>query len=142
MISLFKKVQKNANDNHVILTKIAALLIYTAKIDEDYTKKESEIIKKTIIELGADKSNIDQLISDATIIEKNSNQILDFTREVKNLPEKDKIKIIESLWKIIYTNDNADIYETSLMRKLAGLIYVDAKIMGALKEKAKKEFIK
>ena len=142
MISLFKKVQKNANDNHVILTKIAALLIYTAKIDEDYTKKESEIIKKTIIELGADKSNIDQLISDATIIEKNSNQILDFTREVKNLPEKDKIKIIESLWKIIYTNDNADIYETSLMRKLAGLIYLDAKIMGALKEKAKKEFIK
>jgi uncharacterized tellurite resistance protein B-like protein len=142
MISLFKKVKKNANDNHVILTKIAALLIYTAKIDEDYTKKESEIIKKTIIELGADKSNIDQLISDATIIEKNSNQILDFTREVKNLPEKDKIKIIESLWKIIYTNDNADIYETSLMRKLAGLIYVDAKIMGALKEKAKKEFIK
>ena len=87
--------------------------------------------------MGADKSNIDQLISDATIIEKNSNQILDFTREVKNLPEKDKIKIIESLWKIIYTNDNADMYESNLMRRLAGLLYMEPKTMGDIKEKIK-----
>ena len=81
-------------------------------------------------------------MSDAIIIEENSNQILDFTREVKNAPESDKIKIIESLWKIIYSNDNADMYETNLMRRLAGLLYIDAKTMGDLKEKVKKELAK
>ena len=109
------------------------------KIIED---KEKEIIKKTLIELGAASSNIDRLISDAATIEENSNQILDFTREVKNAPESDKIRIIESLWKIIYSDDNADMYETNLMRRLAGLLYIDAKIMGDLKEKVKRELKK
>ena len=77
--------------------------------------------------------------SDALVIEENSNQILNFTRDVKNAPESDKIRIIESLWKIIYSDDNADIYETNLMRRLAGLLYIDAKTMGDLKEKVKKE---
>ena len=103
---------------------------------------EKEIIKKTLIELGAQSSNIDSLISEATIIEESSNQILDFTREIKNAPESDKIKIIESLWKIIYSNDNADMYETNLMRRLAGLLYIDPKTMGELKEKAKQELKK
>ena len=71
-------------------------------------------------------------------IEESSNQILDFTREVKGLPEKDKIKIIEALWFIIYSNKDADIYETNLMRRLAGLLYIDNKTMGDIKEKIKK----
>ena len=113
-----------------------------AKIDENYEDKEKEIIKKTLIELGASSSNINKLMSDASIIEENSNQILNFTREVKDALETDKIRIIEALWKIIYSDDNADMYETNLMRRLAGLLYIDAKIMGDLKEKIKQELKK
>jgi len=104
--------------------------------------KEKDIIKKTLIELGAASAKVDKLISDASIIEENSNQILNFTREVKNAPESDKIRIIESLWKIIYSDNNADMYETNLMRRLAGLLYIDAKIMGDLKKKIKQELKK
>ncbi|MDC1378269.1 TerB family tellurite resistance protein [Pelagibacteraceae bacterium] len=129
-------------NNDKSYSNIAALLIHVAKIDENYEDKEKEIIRKTLIELGATISNIDKLIADASVIEENSNQILSFTREVKNAPESDKIRIVESLWKIIYSDDNADMYETNLMRRLAGLLYIDAKTMGDLKEKVKKELSK
>ena len=142
MISFFKNKEKDKVNDDKSYSNIAALLIHVAKIDENYEDKEKEIIKKTLIELGASSSNIDKLISDASVIEENSNQILNFTREVKNAPESDKIRIIESLWKIIYSDDNADIYETNLMRRLAGLLYIDAKTMGDLKEKVKKELKK
>ena len=142
MISFFKNKGKNNVGDDKSYSNIAALLIHTAKIDEAYDEKEKDIIKKTLIELGAERSNIDKLISDATIIEENSNQILDFTREVKNAPESDKIRIVESLWRIIYSDDSADMYETNLMRRLAGLLYIDAKIMGDLKEKIKQELKK
>ena len=139
MISFFKNKGKDIVNDDKSYSNIAALLIHVAKIDEKYEDKEKEIIKKTLIKLGAASSNIDKLISDASVIEENSNQILNFTREVKNAPESDKIRIIESLWKIIYSDDNADMYETNLMRRLAGLLYIDAKTMGDLKEKIKKE---
>ena len=144
MISFFKnkEKEKDAVNNDKSYSNIAALLIHVAKIDENYEDKEKEIIRKTLIELGATISNIDKLIADASVIEKNSNQILGFTREVKNAPESVKIRIVESLWKIIYSDDNADMYETNLMRRLAGLLYIDAKTMGDLKEKVKKELSK
>ena len=144
MISFFKnkEKEKDAVNNDKSYSNIAALLIHVAKIDENYEDKEKEIIRKTLIELGATISNIDKLVADASVIEENSNQILSFTREVKNAPESDKIRIIESLWRIIYSDDNADIYETNLMRRLAGLLYIDAKTMGDLKEKVKKELSK
>ena len=142
MISFFKNKKKNETNDNYSYSKIAALLIHTAKIDEAYDEKEKDIIKKTLIELGAEKSGIDKLISNAAIIEENSNQILDFTKEVKNAPESDKIRIIESLWRIIYSDDSADMYETNLMRRLAGLLYIDAKTMGDLKEKIKQELKK
>ena len=144
MISFFKNKEKEKNtvNNDKSYSNIAALLIHVAKIDENYEDKEKEIIRKTLIELGATISNIDNLIADASVIEENSNQILSFTREVKNAPESDKIRIVESLWKIIYSDDNADMYETNLMRRLAGLLYIDAKTMGDLKEKVKKELSK
>jgi uncharacterized tellurite resistance protein B-like protein len=144
MISFFKNKEKEKNtvNNDKSYSNIAALLIHVAKIDENYENKEKEIIRKTLIELGATISNIDKLIADASVIEENSNQILSFTREVKNAPESDKIRIIESLWKIIYSDDNADMYETNLMRRLAGLLYIDAKTMGDLKEKVKRELKK
>ena len=142
MISFFKKKEKENLNDDKSFHNIAALLIHAAKIDENYEEKEKEIIKKTLIELGAKTSNIDDLLSDAEINEENSNQILDFTREVKNTQLSDKIRIVESLWKIIYSNNNADMYETNLMRRLAGLLYIDAKIMGDLKEKVKRELKK
>ena len=140
MINFFKnkKNEKDIVNDDKSYSNIAALLIHAAKIDENYEDKEKEIIKKTLIELGAVSTNIDKLMLDASAIEENSNQILDFTREVKNAPETDKIKIIESLWKIIYSDDSADMYETNLMRRLSGLLYIDAKVMGDLKEKSKK----
>ena len=139
MVSFFKNKKKNEMNDNYSYSKVAALLMHAAKIDEAYDKKEEDIIKKTLIELGAKNSDIDKLISEAATIEENSNQILDFTREVKNMPESHKIKIIESLWRIIYSDDSADMYETNLMRRLAGLLYIDAKTMGDLKEKVKKE---
>ena len=142
MINFFKNKEKGIMNDDKSYSNIAALLIHVAKIDENYENKEKEIIKKTLIELGAKSSNIDKLILDASIIEENSNQILDFTREVKNAPESDKIKIIESLWRIIYSDDSADMYETNLMRRLAGLLYIDEKTMGDLKEKIKQKLKK
>ena len=121
------------------LTKVAALLIHAAKIDEDYSSDEQEIIKKTLLEIGASNENIDKIINNADEIEKNSNQILDFTKEVKSMNNENKVLIVETLWRIIYSNKKADIYETSLMRRLAGLLYIDNKIMGDIKDKIKRE---
>ena len=142
MISFFQNKDKDKINDDKSYSNIAALLIHVAKVDENYEDKEKEIIKKTLIELGAASSNIDKLISDASVIEENSNQILNFTKEVKNAPESDKIRIIESLWRIIYSDDNADMYETSLMRRLSGLLYINSKTMGDLKEKIKQELKK
>ena len=133
---MFFKKKEIKNNN--FLTKVCALLIHAAKIDENYTDKEEEIIKRTLNELGIENENVSKTIEEAKIIEENSNQILDFTREVKNLPNKDKIVIVESLWSIIYSNKEADIYETNLMRRLAGLLYIDNKTMGDIKERVKK----
>jgi uncharacterized tellurite resistance protein B-like protein len=129
----FKKKENETESN--FLVKICALLIHTAKIDENYTNSEEEIIKKTLLELGSAENELNKIIKEAKIIEENSNQILEFTREVKNLAEEDKIKIIEALWSIIYSNQDADIYETNLMRRLAGLLYIDSKTMGDIKNK-------
>jgi len=130
----FKESDKNNN-----FIKIAALLIHAAKIDENFSKKEEEIINQALLKLGADKQNIENIINEGKKIEENANQILDFTKEVKMMNEEKKREIIESLWRIIYSNKEADMYETNLMRRLAGLMYIDNKIMGDIKEKIKKE---
>jgi len=131
--------EKTVNDDE-ILSKTASLLIHAAKIDEKYTDVEKKIIKQTLLELGANQSKIDQLILTAENNEQKSNQILDFTKEIKNTDDKFKIKIIESLWGIIYSNKDADMYETNLMRRLSGLLYLDNKVVGDIKEKMKKKF--
>ena len=142
MINLFKNKKEDKTKNSDFLSRVASLLIHAAKIDEAYSDDEKEIIKKTLIKLGAENSNIDQIMSKATTDEHNSNQILDFTREIKNTSEISKIKIIESLWKIIYSNEKADIYEANLMRRLTGLLYLDKKIVGDIKEQIKKDLTK
>ena len=139
---MFFSKRKEPSESNLYLIKIAALLIHTAKIDEKYTTKEEEIIKKTLLGLGADKPELENIIVKAKLNEENSNQILDFTREIKNLKEADKIKIIKSLWKIIYSDSDADIYETNLMRRLSGLLYIDSKTMGDIKEQISKENFK
>ena len=125
------------NDKNLI--NIAALLIHAAKIDLDYSIKEENIIEQTMLKIGAKKENVKEIIQNGKDVENNSNQILEFTKEVKNMSNENKIKIIESLWRIIYSNNEADIYETNLMRRLAGLLYIDSKLMGDIKEKIKQE---
>ncbi len=115
----------------------AALLIHAAKIDENYTEKEILIIKKTLIDLGVDEDKIDKVYNEAVEIEKNSNQILEFTREIKNSNEEFKIKITETLWNIIYSDGSSDIYESNFMRRLTGLLYLDKKVVGDIKERVK-----
>ena len=127
---------KNKNKNFI---KIASLLIHAAKIDENFSKEEEVIISKALLKIGADQDNLENILKEGKEIEENSNQILDFTREVKNMDDKKKIEIIETLWRIIYSNKEADMFETNLMRRLAGLLYIDNKIMGDIKEKIKKE---
>jgi len=141
MLNFFKK--KNKNPEKIdILSKTASLLIHAAKIDQNYTNKEKLIIERTLVELGADKEKINQLMQNAEKNEKDSNQILDFTKEIKHTDQNFKIKIIESLWKIIYSDSASDMYETNLMRRLSGLLYLDNKLVGDIKEKIKNDFYK
>ena len=137
MFNLFKKNQ-NKDEENLSLIAVTSLLIHSAKIDENYTEKEKKIILQALIEMGADKDELNEIIIEAEKKEKDSNQILDFTREVKNISEDEKKVIIEALWKIIYSDENADMYETNLMRRLSGLLYLDSKVVGDLKEKVKK----
>ena len=133
----FKKKIEKQNNNQLI--KIAALMKHERKIDENFSKQEEIIIKQALLKMGANKENIQEIIEQSKIIEENANQILDFTKEVKVMDDEKKIEIIETLWRIIYSNKDADIYETNLMRRLAGLMYIDNKIMGSIQEKIKKE---
>ena len=138
MFSLFKKEKENKNDqSHLSLISVAALLIHSAKIDENFTEKEKNIIKKALIEMGAGQEDLDKILKDAELKEKDSHQILEFTKEVKNKNIDEKKIVIEALWNIIYSDENADIYETNLMRRLSGLLYLDPKIVGDIKEKIK-----
>jgi len=131
-----KNKGNNSSDD---LIKITALLIHAARIDENYSSEEREIIKKTLKEIGVQKENLENIVKKAENIESNSVQILDYTKEVKNMNDDKKIKIIETLWRIIFSNNKADIYETNLMRRLEGLLYIDSSIMGNIKDKIKKE---
>ena len=123
------------------LIKVSALLVHAAKIDQNYSFQEQKIIKQTLIEFGADDDNLEEILKNGEKIENDSVQILDFTREIKNMNQENKVKIIETLWRIIYSNKDADIYETNLMRRLGGLLYIDSKLMGDIKKKIKKEIL-
>ena len=141
MFNFFKKKTKEP-EKIDIFSKTASLLIHAAKIDQNYTNKEKLIIERTLIELGVDKEKINQLMQNAEENEKNSNQILNFTKDIKYTDQNFKIKIIESLWKIIYSDNTSDMYEANLMRRLSGLLYLDNKLVGDIKERIKKKFYK
>ena len=131
MFDIFKKKENRVD----IFIKITCLLVHAAKIDEIYTDKERDIIKKTILNLGIEKNEIEKILMKAEDIEANSNQLLEFTKDIKQLNQEEKVKIVESLWKIIYSDDKSDIYEANLMRRLTGLLYLDNKVVGNIKEK-------
>ena len=138
MFNLFTKEKEAENDDsHLSLISIAALLIHSAKIDQNFTEKEKNIIKNALIEMGAAEDTLDEIIKEAETREKDANQILEFTKEVKNKSFEEKKIVIEALWTIIYSDDNADIYEANLMRRLSGLLYLDHKVVGDIKEKVK-----
>ena len=137
MFDFFKKKKEEnfKNDNKLIMS--AALLIHAAKIDQDFTEKEKLIIKKTLVNLGAKEEELEKIYLEAEKIEQDSNQILDFTREIKNSDDDFKIKITESLWNIIYSDGSSDMYEDNFMRRLTGLLYLDKKIVGDIKERTR-----
>jgi uncharacterized tellurite resistance protein B-like protein len=142
MFNFLKKKESSKLQPIDIISKTASLLIHAAKIDENYTNNEKIIIEKTLVELGANKEKLNELMKRAEENEKNSNQILDFTKDIKSTDQNFKIKLIESLWKIIYSDKASDIYESNLMRRLSGLLYLDNKMVGDIKEKIKKNLNK
>ena len=142
MFNFLKKKESNKLQQIDIISKTASLLIHAAKIDENYTNNEKIIIEKTLVELGANKEELNKLMKRAEENEENSNQILDFTKDIKSTDQNFKIKLIESLWKIIYSDKTSDIYESNLMRRLSGLLYLDNKMVGDIKEKVKKNLNK
>jgi uncharacterized tellurite resistance protein B-like protein len=134
--NIFKKKQEKEDKKSILIT---ALLIHAAKIDDNYTIKEKEIIKKALIDLKLIEPNeFDRLLNKAEIKEQDSNQIIEFTKEIKKTPMEFRLKIIEILWKIIYSDDVVDNYESNLIRRICGLIYVSDKDSGEIKLKAKK----
>ena len=141
MFNIFKKKETEKESEHPSIIAIASLLIHSARIDENYTEKEKRIIKDAIVEMGAEAEEIDKIMQNAEEKEKDSNQILDFTREIKSINEEDKKIIIEALWDIIYSDEDADMYETNLMRRLSGLLYLNPKVVGDIKEKVRQKKI-
>ena len=136
MFNFFKK-EKDSEKKSFSIVALASLLIHAARIDENYSEKEKEIIKQTLLKLGANHININDIITKAEATEKNSNQILEFTKEAKNLEQKDKLILVEALWSIIYSDEDVDMYESNLMRRLSGLLYLDKRVVGDIKEKIK-----
>ena len=142
MFNFLKKKESSKLQPINIISKTASLLIHAAKIDENYTNNEKIIIEKTLVELGANKEKLNEIMKRAEENEENSNQIIDFTKDIKSTDQNFKIKLIESLWKIIYSDKASDIYESNLMRRLSGLLYLDNKMVGDIKEKIKKNLNK
>tara|TARA_B100000212_G_scaffold206180_1_gene155556 strand:- start:302 stop:721 length:420 start_codon:yes stop_codon:yes gene_type:complete len=130
ILKFFNK--ENSLDNDTDLLNVACLMIHAAKIDENYTDKEKKIIKETLTKLS-NNEDLDKLISEAETKESDSNHIQDFTKNIKAMDKNDKIEIIKNIWSIILSDGTSDMYEENLMRRLAGLLYVDAKTMGDIK---------
>ena len=131
MLKFFNKEEQSNSDNDLI--NVACLMIHAAKIDENYTDKEKTIIKNTLKKLDSNNEDIDKLILEAEKKESDSNHIQDFTKNIKVMDKKNKIEIIKNIWSIVLSDGNSDIYEENLMRRLAGLLYIDSKTMGDIK---------
>ena len=128
-----KKNEENINNKNILIT---ALLIHAAKIDDNYTDVEKEIIKKALISLNAITSNeAAELLKKAEKAEQESNQIVGFTKEIKKNSMEFRLKVIEILWKIVYSDGSSDSYESNLIRRVCGLLYVSDKDNGIIRLK-------
>ena len=132
MILRFFNNNKQTDDNSELIN-IACLLIHAARIDENYTQNEKNIIKNTLSKLSSNNESIDKLLDEAEKKESDSNHIQDFTKNVKNMNKENKIEIIKTIWSIILSDGNSDMYEENLMRRLAGLLYIDDRTIGEIK---------
>ena len=137
IINFLDKIKKNnPKDSNENLKKMLALLIHAAKIDENYSDKEKELIINFAEMSSKEKLNREQILSiikSAEEYEKNSNQILEYTQEVKKLDLDSKKLVLRFLWKIILSDDKSDIYENTLMRRICGLLYLPDKLSGEIK---------
>ena len=140
MFNFFKKESDISLEKEESFIEIACLLIHASKIDQNYTEKEKEIVKKTLLNLDTSPNEIEKIIKEAEKIESDSNQILDFTKNLKNIDEEMKLIVVESLWEIIYSDNESDMYEANLMRRLTGLLYLDPKKVGEIKERVNLKF--
>ena len=130
---LKKKKEKDSDKKNI---SIIALLVHAAKIDENYTGAEKEIIKKVIVQLnGVELSESEKLLKIAEKVEENSNQIVEFTKEIKKYSMEFRLKIIEVIWKIVYSDGTSDDYESNLIRRICGLLYISGKDNGIIKTK-------
>ena len=131
---IFNKNKKKDSDNKNIL--VAALLIHAAKIDENYTDAEKRIIKQALMKLNNISSDQTmKLIKLAEKKEEESNQIVEFTKEIKKYSMEFRLKIIEVIWKIVYSDGTSDDYESNLIRRICGLLYISGKDNGIIKTK-------
>ena len=135
MFDFLKDKTADKSKRELSLIEVACLLIHASKIDQNYTEKEKEIVKKTLLNLDTNPNEIEKIVKEAEKIESDSNQILDFTQNLKNVDEEMKLIIVESLWEIIYSDNKSDMYEANLMRRLTGLLYLDPKKVGEIKER-------
>ena len=136
IFSLLNKSKKNIEKENIDLIKMIALLIHAAKIDENYSKQERKLIYKFVeicLENKDNQKEIDKIINKAEEYEKKSNQILEFTQEVKKMDLKTKRLVLEFLWKIILSDEKSDVYESNLMRRICGLLYLPDKLSGEIK---------
>ena len=130
-----KKSEKAQSENEDLI-KILALLVHAAKIDENYSEKEKKLIigfAEMSSNKKLDNEQINSLIDQAEQYEKNSNQILEFTQEVKKMDFNTKRRVLEFLWKIILSDNKSDVYESNLMRRICGLLYLPDKLSGEIK---------
>ena len=131
ILKFFNKDEKKNNDSNLI--DVACLMIHAAKIDENYTDIERKIIKNTLTKINDDKEDLDKIMIEAEKKEADSNHIQEFTRNIKMMKKENKKEVIKNIWTIILSDGNSDMYEENLMRRLAGLLYIDDKTIGEIK---------
>ena len=131
ILKFFNKDEKKNNDSNLI--DVACLMIHAAKIDENYTDIERKIIKNTLTKINDDKEDLDKIMIEAEKKEADSNHIQEFTRNIKMMEKENKKEVIKNIWTIILSDGNSDMYEENLMRRLAGLLYIDDKTIGEIK---------
>ncbi len=113
---------------------ISALLVHAANIDEIYSDHEKDLIKD-FIKSYLKNENYEEILKKAEEIEKNSNQLLNYTNIIKQNPNDIKEDIIKHLWKVIISDNTVDQYESNLMRRVCGLIYFPDKECAEIKLK-------